>query len=232
MVMKKRLFVPLFVALCLFPVLLPGRVQAATYRYIDKQGSISFADDLQVIPEEYRSKAVLIEGELKEDTEKASAPAAQDRTGGKDLSASAPADNAPQAASNIIEAPGGESLFGKRVYLRLMITGAVLLVGVAFLVAIGKIAALKQKEQVRLILRSSLIAALLLYLGIAHAGDVIALFSNVGNKLEAVQQKSAERGRKAAEAMKKMEAISGQLEQMQKEEEAQMKELEKGQETE
>src|SRR3990170_8794848 len=46
-----------------------GTVQdcfAATYKFVDKNGQVGFADDLQAVPEPYRATAVLIGGDANE----------------------------------------------------------------------------------------------------------------------------------------------------------------------
>ena len=61
---RKTLTVSLFIlTLGLFAAM---DCAAAIYKYTDKDGLITFADDLQAVPVQYRSQAVIVSGEDKE----------------------------------------------------------------------------------------------------------------------------------------------------------------------
>ncbi|MBA4371751.1 MAG: hypothetical protein C0402_02690 [Thermodesulfovibrio sp.] len=57
----------LFLAVAVF--LTPGQSSAEVYKYVNKDGVVSYTDSLQAVPEKYRSKATVVKG-LREQEEK------------------------------------------------------------------------------------------------------------------------------------------------------------------
>jgi hypothetical protein len=49
-------------------------VSAAIYKYVDKDGIVCFADDLQAVPEKYRSLAIVVQGDAKDEAAKEQPP--------------------------------------------------------------------------------------------------------------------------------------------------------------
>lgn len=201
-----RKFALLFAVLYCFPGLsfVPDSY-AAIYKYVDKQGIVCFADDLQSVPEKYRSKAVIVEGEAKEDPEKPQSLAINNDNKAEEQSAA----NAP-AETLQIRGP-------RPLSLRLMISAAVSLAALLIFILLTKQAGLKENKKVHAIIRASLISLVSLYLIIAHVKDVMTIFGIAGKTVNDVQQQSAEKGKRAAQAIKTIDAL---FEQAQKAQEA------------
>ena len=184
--------------------------QAVIYKYVNEKGVPTFADDMQKIPELYRASAVIVAGVVSD--EKAEEERAQ-------LAAEALARTEQNMAPVKREEPFSSRLIRSGVAVGLFI---------ALLFVVSHIDALREQAQLLSRIRSVLIVLLLAFLSFTHARDVMGLFGKVGdtisNPVASLQEKSAERGKKAAEAYKSMEKI---LDQRAKEEEARSKEIEK-----
>lgn len=101
----KRSFILSAVLIAVVGLFISPYCFAATYRYVDKNGQVGLADDLQMIPEPYRATAVLISGEAKEGegTPGPAAAPAQAAGAGTQQAAvpAAPVGQAPAAAQAI-----------------------------------------------------------------------------------------------------------------------------------
>ncbi len=182
-----------------------GNCHAAIYKYVDKDGIVCFADDLQSVPEKYRSKAVIVEGEAKEDPEKLQTLAINnDNKAGE------------QAAANV-SAETVQIRGPRPLSFRLMISAAVSLAGLLIFILLTKQAGLKENKKVHAIIRNSLISLVSLYLIIAHVKDVTTIFGMTGKAIDDVRQQSAEKGKRAAQAIKSIDAL---FEEAQKAQEA------------
>jgi hypothetical protein len=180
-------------------VALLGTADAVTYKYIDKAGQLCFADDLQVIPEQYRSQAVLIEGELKEK------PGSTAATGTAIPSVMRP-DVPPQPLS-----------------IRMLITLCVGLAVLALTALISKQLAGEEQQRVRAFAKRGALAFFIVYLLLAHGRDVRTAVHMADRTLYEVQQGSVRKGQKAAEGIKRLDAL---FDEMQKAEGAFKKEEE------
>jgi hypothetical protein len=199
---RKNLVVSLFVVtLCLLAAM---DASAAIYKYIDKDGLVTFADDLQAVPPEHRAQAVIVSGEQKEGEAKATAAPAlsKEQTG---LKAEDPAPVHPQS----IQAAdtGGKRSFGNRVLI-----SAIILVSAVFAFVVLGIIDADHKKIIQ-IARVVIIWAVSVFLLYSHAGDVIHLFQSIGSNVEDARQTSEEKGKKAAAAMKALNAVLDQAEQ-------------------
>lgn len=111
----------------------------------------------------------------------------------------------PQPQMNIAttkEEPRQEPARKMTFTSRLLMTAVVVFIWVLALLAINKTDAFRGREK---FLPASGIAPacfLLVYLVLIHGKDVVNLFTMAGNKIEAVQEKQAQRGKKAGEAIK------------------------------
>jgi hypothetical protein len=187
---------------CLGIMVFVRNSDAAYYKYIDKDGVVCFADNLQVIPEQYRAQAVIVETEAKDDEIK---PA------GTVVSKTEPAP----AADTRQEVKGSRPLS-----TRLMISGAVGLGALLIFVVISSQSELKENKKILSLVRGSLITVVSLYLVFAHAGDMMTIFGAAGQTVEEVQQQSAEKGKKAAQAIKSLDAMFEEAQKVQKAQEA------------
>ncbi|HXY54729.1 MAG TPA: hypothetical protein VEM40_08675 [Nitrospirota bacterium] len=188
---------------CLLSIVFVSNSMAVIYKYVDKDGKLCFADNLQVIPEQYRASALIVQDESKDEPAKARIPAAAE-------SGREPSISAAQETSQ------------KHVALsfsyRLMISGCVIIGSILVFYIIRNQAEMKKNEKLTSIVRNALIAIVSLYLVFAHGKDALTIVGVTGNALDNAKQQSAERGRKAAQVMKKLDAL---FEKEQKTEEGQ-----------
>jgi len=186
--------------------------QAVIYKYVSEQGVPTFADDIQKIPEQYRAQAVIVTGgndyDAYAEQEKARL-AAEERTR-QEQQAAAPVKAEKPLSSRLIRSGIAVGLF------------------IALLFVAAHIDALREQEQVLSRIRTGLVVFLLLFLVVNHAWDVMGLFGKVGdtvtNPVASIQEKSAQRGKKAADAYKSMDKV---LDQRAQEEEARLNENER-----
>ncbi len=184
------------VVLCLGGMVVVRDSQAAFYKYVDKDGVVCFADDLQVIPEQYRAKAVIVQNESKDVDVK-------------------PAGLEPkmEAAPSASEAKP-EVRRPRPLSIRLMISAAVGLG--AFLIFVVVSRQLEEDKKALSIVRGSLLAGVSIYFIVAHAGDVMTLFGLTGKAVEEVERRSEEKGKKAARAIKSFDALFEEAQKAQK----------------
>lgn len=210
----------LLFAVCFLLMGVVGVSHAATYKYTDKDGGIGFADDLQSVPEPYRAKAILIEGELKEEPVRPSASAAKTSAQQAPPAASASRHQAVSAAAPVTAvAPAAHSPW--TFSTRLMTTTVVGVALIVLFILLTRPRVLERHGQLRTVIRAALAAIFLLYLVLVHGNDIMLVFGLAGKAVNQVQQQSALKGRKAGEAIKKLDAI---VEELQKTEETLKKE--------
>ncbi|NTW60448.1 MAG: hypothetical protein HGA43_14945 [Nitrospirae bacterium] len=186
--------------------------QAVIYKYVNAKDVPTFTDDLQKIPEQYRAQAVVVSGgndyDAYTELEKAR------------LAAEARTRQEQQAAASVKAV--------EPVSSRLIRSGIAVGLFIAIMFVLSNIHGLQGQAQVLLRIRAAMALILLVFLGITHAKDVMGFFRKVGdtvsNPVADIQVKSAERGRKAAQAYK---ALNRALDQRAQEEEARLKEIEK-----
>jgi len=187
---------------------------AVIYKYVSEQGVPTFADDMQKIPEPYRAQAVIV-------------------TGGNDYDAYTEQEKARvAAAARALQEQSSQTSSAvkieEKLSARLIRSGVAVVLFAALLFVAANLHVLQEQARVLLRVRTALVLLLVAFLGYTHAGDVAGLFGNawdtVANPLSRVQERSAERGRKAAEAQKVMNKI---LETGELPEEPRQKEIEK-----
>jgi len=207
---KSRLTSILFITALL--VFIGSESQAVIYKYVNDKGIPAFADDMQKVPEQFRAQAVIVSGgnEFDAYTEQEKAKlAAEMRTRQEQLA----------AASVKIEEPLSK---------RLIRSGIAVGIFIALLLVASHIDALKEQARLLFRIRTVLVVLLLVFLGVTHARDVLGLFTKVGdalpNPMASIQEKSAERGKKAADAYK---ALGKALEQQAQSEESPLRDTEK-----
>lgn len=182
---------------------------AAIYKYVDKDGLINFADDLQSIPVLDRGTAKIVSGEPEETS--ATSPAKKDQTKvqtGVTIPEAAPV--AAPASGQEKQQPVGPvktGLFGKRA-----LTSVIVIVSTVFAFIILGILDIDNKKIVTVV-RVVLLWGMTVYLIYVHAGDVVGLFGTMGDTMQSFQKKSDERGKKAARALKNLNALVDQAEQ-------------------
>jgi hypothetical protein len=196
--------------LCMF-ILLAGREsQAVIYKYVNAKGVPTFADDMQKIPEQYRSQAVIVSG------------VAVDENAWKENARLAEETPVRQERTDV------PARTEERISARLVRSGIAAGLFIAIMFVISNLHVPQEQAQVLLRVRTTLVLLLIAFIGYTHAGDVVGLFGKaaetVSNPITGIQEQSAARGRKAAEAYKSMNNI---VEQAAHNEEARQKEIEK-----
>jgi hypothetical protein len=191
----------LLVAVCVSCLTASENCSAALFKYIDSDGTVNIADDLQSIPEQFRSSAVIVNGQAEEP--KPAGPVPQEQT--TTAPGTAPGIGAVSGAvPRAGEAAAGETPsapIGKRAVVSLI----VVVTAVFGFLMLGNLQAdhLKAVRAARMMI----LWAASVYLIYAHAGDLIRVIGTVGDTVDAAQQQSAEKGRKAAKAAKALNAL-------------------------
>jgi len=185
----KALLMVLFI---IFAVSLSSDALAAIYKYVDKDGMIYFSDDLQSIPEQYRAAAKIVSGETKEEEEKRPVTQYQEKA-------------RMETGMNDDRSSGAQQKpFGSRA-----LTSAIIVVSAMFTFVILGILDIDHKKAVKIV-RVIVLWGVSVYLLFAHAGDVVHVFSSMGNHVESVQRESEEKGKKAAKALKALDTLTEQ----------------------
>jgi len=169
---------------------------AAIYEYIDNNGIICFADDLQSIPEQCRATAKIVSGEQEEERR----PAIQKRP---EAQAEAMPGNAASSSDRGKVSIEGtvKSLFSGRVLI-----SVVVVVSALFAFVILGIIDADHKKAIRIV-RVVILWGMSVYLILAHGGDVVNMFRTLEGKVDTVQRESEEKGTKAVKAIKDMNAF-------------------------
>ncbi len=183
---------------------------AAIYKYMDRDGQVNFTDDLQSVPVSCRATAKIVSGGSDEKNVTSNSNSDQ----GKTTTGTVSPEGVPNAAPVIIsekpasvESRNEQDSFGKRA-----IYSAVILVSAFFAFIILGILDTDHKKIVAIV-RVVLMWGTTVYLIYAHAGDVAHLFSSAGSKMESIHRNSEEKGKKAARAVKSLDALLDKAEQ-------------------
>jgi Domain of unknown function (DUF4124) len=184
---------------CVFVFLLAQHGYGAIYKYVDKDGVISFANDLQSIPEQYRVNAkVVSDASDQENSPLMENGQTRGQTGKHE-------DVSGMTHDNAVDSRLENSFFKNRMLLT-----ALVIVSAGFAFIIMGILETDHKKTVA-ITRVALVWAVALYLLIAHAGDAVRMFRTVGGTIDEVKHQSAERGKKAAKAAKALRTFVDQV---------------------
>jgi hypothetical protein len=174
---------------------------AAIYKYTDKDGMITLADDLQSIPEQYRATAKIVSGEVEEKKK----PSLQTQTPAQsEVKQVAPEPSLAQEKGPI-DGIKESSFFSNRILISVIVV-----VSALFLFVILGMFDEDHKKTIKII-RVVILWGLSIYMLYAHAMDVVHLFSQARGKIEAVQEESAEKGRKTGRKIKELNAVMEQL---------------------
>ncbi len=193
------------------------------YRYANDKGEVLFADDLNAVPEKYRDQAMIVRTE--EVNEQAQQAAEQERQQAAAQVQAAAEERQVQEVRQVQQAVAQVEA-KKEQRLHIAWTGAALLLYVAMLIAMAKIEALREHERIVERVRTTLSVLLFAFLVAAYGKDLIRLFGAAGDTVAGMQQKSAERGKKAAQFYKEMEQMMEQAQAVQNEQETQIRQIE------
>jgi hypothetical protein len=175
---------------------------AAIYKYTDKDGTMHFADNLQSIPAQYRGAAKIVSGKEKDEHK---GQTTQTKLNALDEIKQVERMIATAWERLFIEKKDTDS-FGSRV-----LVSAIVVLSALFAFTILKILDADHKKSVA-ITRVVIIWGVSVFLLFAHAGDVVAVFRLVGNKIERSKQQAEEKGKNAAKDMKQLNSLLEQVE--------------------
>ena len=201
----KKIFLISVAALFVLALFLARDGFAALYKYVDKDGVVCYADDLQSVPEKYRAKAAIFSGELKE---------GPNLTAGREEKQNAMLSAAPAAEDTSSLPAREEKPFSKRL-ANTIIVMTVLVVIYVVLERLKEVIESIKYDKLVSFARIGLSAAAVLYLVFAHVNDVIHGVAGVGKSVEEAKEQSARKGRNAAKALKTLDALLDSAEQEQ-----------------
>jgi hypothetical protein len=187
--------------------------QAVIYKYMNEKGMPTFTDELQKVPEQFRASAVVV-------------------SGGNDYDAYVELEKARLAVEARAQQESQATAVPVRtedtISARLIRSGVAVGLFIALLFVVSHIDAIREQAHLLSRIRTVLVLLLLAFLGFTHVRDVMGLFGKVEetvvNPVASIQEQSAERGKKAAEAYKSLDKI---LDQRAQEEEARLKEIDR-----
>ena len=168
---------------------------AAIYKYIDNDGMINFADDLQSVPVQHRAQAVIVSGEEKEPEVKK--PENQDAPKTR---TEAPAGT-PVPATMEAQPPADAKEKGTSMN-RFLVSSIVVVSALFAFVILGVIDA-DHKKSIKIV-RIVILWGVSVFLLYSHAMDVVNLFRTMGKSVSDSQQRAEEKGKKAVKAMKEL----------------------------
>ena len=110
----------------------------------------------------------------------------------------------PAAVTHVEDAPVAQQEVSTRRPLgtRLIVSGVVGIAAILVFIVLSRLPAVKEKEKALSVIRGSLIAIVSLYVIVAHIQDMMTVIGTAGRAVEDVQNRSADRGKKAGKAVK------------------------------
>ncbi len=177
---------------------------AAFYKYVNDKDVVSFADNLQSVPEKYRATAVIInDGTVDDEAKTATKPV---------VNKALEAPTATVANTTGKSASKEPASFSSRLFISL---GVVLSSLIIFSV-ISKRTDMRENKKFLFVMRSILITLVSIYLVYAHERDVAGVFSMASHAVDDVKHHSEEKGKKAARTIKSLDALFEQAQKTQK----------------
>jgi len=181
---------------------------ADIYKYVNEKGEIGIADNLESVPEKYRATAVNTTA-LEELNKVQLQPQTQHQTlTGQPVQLVQPGTlttppNIATIPKALLDGPAYQTAFTTR----LLMTAGVVLIWFVILFAINNTSEFKGREKVLPATRIALACIFLVYLVMIHGKDAVTLYTMATNKIEAVKEKQAQRGRKAGQAIKALNQL-------------------------
>jgi hypothetical protein len=191
--MQTRLILVFVIAIVLAAI---SNSFAAIYQYTDKYGIVCFADDLQSVPEQSRATAKIVSGEQEKEVK----PALQKQSPVQEEAKKSNAETSSDRKKVSLEG-AAKSFFSGRVLISIVVV-----VSALFAFVILGILDADHKKAIRIV-RVVIVWGMSVYLIVAHGGDVINMFRTLKGNVDTVQRESEEKGKKAATAMKELNAI-------------------------
>lgn len=190
--MRARLILVLVIALLLSAA---SKSFADFYKYIDKNGILCFADDLQSVPEQYRATANIVRNEREIEPK----PAIQKQP------VRAEADPGNEESS---PDPGNVSIggFAKSLFSSRVLISVAVVVSALFAFVILGILDVDHKKAIKIV-RVVILWGMSIYLIVAHGGDAVNMFKTLKGEVDTAQRESEEKGKKATKAMKELNSV-------------------------
>ena len=166
------------------------------YKYIDKNGILCFADDLQSVPEQYRATANIVSNERESEPKSAiqkQPPVRAEANPGNEESSPDP--------GKVSRGGFAKSLFSGRVLISVAV-----MVSALFAFVILGILDVDHKKATKIV-RVVILWGMSLYLIVAHGGDAVNMFKTLKGEVDTAQRESEEKGKKAAKAMKELNSV-------------------------
>jgi hypothetical protein len=206
---------PLTILLFVIMLAVSRESLAVIYRYVNEKGVPTFADDMQKIPEKLRASAVMVSGAVADDAAEAERARLAKET----------VPRTEQRAAVPVQAE-------EPLYQRLIRSGIAVGVFIGILFVLKNIHGLHEQAQLLSRIRAVLVLLLFAFLGFTHAKDISGMFGKAGetvkNPIAQMQEDSAAKGKKAAEAYKALDRVlEDRLNERAREEEARLRETEK-----
>jgi hypothetical protein len=201
--MNKARIVYVFI-LAILALLFARESFAAFYKYVNDKGVVSFADNLQSVPEKYRATAVVINDGTSDDEAKTATKPVVNKAAEAPIAA---------VASTMEKAAGKERVSFSS---RLLISLGVVLGSLFIFFVVSKRTDVRENKKSLSLMRSTLIILVSIYLVYAHAGDVAGVFGMASHAVDDVKHRSEEKGKKAAQAIKSLDALFEEAQKTQK----------------
>jgi low affinity Fe/Cu permease len=164
---------------------------AVIYKYIDSNGVPSFTDDLLLVPDKYRAKAVVVDDEL---------AASQQKKLSRQDSLSEKSGSREQNES--ITRERNASLSRRALW-----SACALAAFVFVLFILHRLDGFSKHAKLLSFTRTALGLTVSFYVLFNHAEDMIRIFSKVDKKIMQAKEHSAKRGEKLAQEIKSAEAL-------------------------
>ncbi len=198
--MRSTLVFMLIGIACVLGLVLVQEGSAAIFKYVDNDGLINFADDLQTIPVQFRSSAKIVGGEPEKEksSQPQSRPQDQSPTGSSSIETPA-----PMAAATSVTAE--RNPFSRRILISLIVV-----VSALFAFSILGILSSDYEKAVKIV-RLVILWGVSVFLLYAHTMDVVHLFDRVGKSASEAQREREEKGKKTAQKIREFNAFVEQV---------------------
>ena len=175
---------------------------ATIYKFVDKDGIINFADDLQSVPVQYRAQAIIVSGEAKEPEVKRPGNAVAPKTQTEVQERAAPAPDVPETKT--VTKTDGKGTFGKRA-----IFSSIVLVSALFAFVILGIVDADHKKSIKIV-RIVILWGVSVFLLYSHAMDVVDFFRSAVKSVTDARQMSEDKGKQAVKVIKELNTLAEQ----------------------
>jgi len=186
----------LFIAAILLNVIFIHESFAEVYKYVGKNGTVCFTDDLRSVPVEYREKAIIISEQVKKEESRQSAGRSEENKGTDSTAGSI--EKKEDAKENIKGVIKG--FISSRVFK--IIVGIICFL-FAFII-VGKISSSMGYRQIGTILRIGLTLLALLYIFNSYLQEVVNAFTTLKQDVLGVKKQAEEREQKVNKSVNEL----------------------------